>query len=1550
MKTRFIFLTITLQLLFAFVIAQNSPGLKTFVPASPNTASLGKYGEIPVSLYTGIPDIHIPLYNLKSRDLELPISLSYHAGGVRVEEIASWVGIGWSLNAGGVITRSIRGMPDDAIGGYFGGYYNMTQYAKKYLTNLSPASNYSFGAGNAAASDMEYLKVAQSQIQDAEPDIFYFNFGKYSGKFFMNENGQFVSSPLEALKITYDLGSANSGRLTRWTIVTPDGVKYVFGNSIDGTNTAIENNENAAPYGFATTGWYLVEIYSPNNDLITLNYTNVTYNYQNRASEVLNQVVAQSLGGAGIVVPKDNLIVTNYMTSPRLATIRSANGTITFSPGPDRSDLPGEASLASFSIFSKNDLVNPIKLWVFNYDYFTTRLTLEGLTEQSQSGLNAGNYKFQYAGQLPDNNPNGTSINSQDLWGYYNGAYNTFLPQGAVLTTAGSQTISIAGADRHSDGNFMQAGTLTKITYPTGGYSMFDYEANTVYASSTDNTIPNAGVGEVAGFHYLYNETKTQTFSVVYPDPNSHIVTVSAISRAMNNTCPFDNVGYSQCYYASIVGVNGTQYGPLYFKEGTTTFNLPPGTYMIEAQGTSLMGQQDNNFYLYFDWTEFPPPSTTSTMINKQIGGLRIQRITNNDGNNNTTIKKYLYNTLSDNAVSSGVLVNQPYNYVNVYREYLATVSGASMPYSDVLQVRSYPLIPLMPTQGAPIGYQNVTELSGENGENGKTEYTFTTANDFPDELKLYRPYPPACSYDWRRGLQLKSTTYKNVAGNFISVQSKSNQYINAINQSTAYGFTIDTDVKIVGDAANADLVAYTEYYVAGYKTVSEFYYLQSDTLQVYDQNNPSSYIQTINNYTYDITQGHFQLEQILTTNSKNQIVETDIRYPQDLTLSGSAETARQSLISQFILTPFLDKKTLVNGAPTTETRNNYNVFPNGLTLPGSIELQIGSNPSEKRIEFLQYDNYGNLLKQHKINDVLNTYIWDYNSAYPIASISNGDNSDVAYTSFEADGTGNWTIPVASMDPINAITGTSSYNLSSGPITKTGLTIGKIYLVTYWSKNGSYFIAGGVVSTRTGRNVNGWLYIEQTVTMASTTLTITGTGNIDELRLFPQGAMMTTYTYSPLVGMTSMGDPNSEITYYEYDGLNRLKNVKDYQGNIVKNYQYNYANSCGSNCYVLPMQTFNGSNTIGYPVGVFNLNGVLLGNASTQAQYISLWNGSTADQQVGTLLAAVDPLHFNFTVATGQHVPSAVTGCRYYQFDLHYTTMDAVRSSNGVYIDFGDGTGFRIDGAPTAGLPASTTVNFFRPGGVGYYVHTYPDSTTKTISFYHNDATEQPVFDNFSNPAASLTLVSNLRGNFPQYMQSIGSSSFQQSTALSVASISNWASISSLQTFGAFCGDGGISPSLHMSYPQDFMAANKGLKSIWTTYGFYDIGYADPSFKLSRLKSDWNTFFTNLQYMQISDAHWAQENLSALTQLNSFTIWAAPANGGNVSGSNPVVAISSTAINNIIIQIAAGAGQYVSNGFLNIASGGTGRTTDSDGAFNLLKSKGWTIYVNGVQL
>jgi len=86
---------------------------------SAEAASLGKYGDIPVSYHTGVPSISIPIHTVKEGPLSLPISVNYHASGVKVAELASKVGTGWSLNAGGIISRTVQGIKDEDVNGFY---------------------------------------------------------------------------------------------------------------------------------------------------------------------------------------------------------------------------------------------------------------------------------------------------------------------------------------------------------------------------------------------------------------------------------------------------------------------------------------------------------------------------------------------------------------------------------------------------------------------------------------------------------------------------------------------------------------------------------------------------------------------------------------------------------------------------------------------------------------------------------------------------------------------------------------------------------------------------------------------------------------------------------------------------------------------------------------------------------------------------------------------------------------------------------------------------------------------------------------------------------------------------------------------------------------------------------------------------------------------------------------------------------------------------------------------------------------------------------------
>jgi hypothetical protein len=160
------------------VAGQSTPStdLKQIVAPSPTSSALGQYGNVPVGLYTGSAQVTVPLYQIKEGGLTLPVSLSYNSSGNKVADMASWVGLGFSLNAGGCITRTIYGFPDE------GQYINPA---------FAMPSTPTFGQ----------VKSVLMNTLDYRPDVFCFNFNGKSGKFMLSNNTTITVSPHQNLKI-----------------------------------------------------------------------------------------------------------------------------------------------------------------------------------------------------------------------------------------------------------------------------------------------------------------------------------------------------------------------------------------------------------------------------------------------------------------------------------------------------------------------------------------------------------------------------------------------------------------------------------------------------------------------------------------------------------------------------------------------------------------------------------------------------------------------------------------------------------------------------------------------------------------------------------------------------------------------------------------------------------------------------------------------------------------------------------------------------------------------------------------------------------------------------------------------------------------------------------------------------------------------------------------------------------------------------------------------------------------------------------------------------
>src|SRR5579863_5071006 len=221
----------------------------------------------------------------------MSIGISYHASGLKVAEIASWVGLGWSLNAGGMIIRTVRGAPDEGTVKTYYPAQGPRGYYKDYGLSTLPLLPYPGASNNIADNDSKlmmqmYTLPALSQgALDCEPDLFIFNFDGHSGKFVFDENRtpHLLTDDNLQIAVNYSNYKFNS-----WVITAPDGTKYIFGENNLQELTNPQSILSGPDYdaAVAPTAWYLTRIVYPNTlDTVYLSYAAESYQYNDLGPE-----------------------------------------------------------------------------------------------------------------------------------------------------------------------------------------------------------------------------------------------------------------------------------------------------------------------------------------------------------------------------------------------------------------------------------------------------------------------------------------------------------------------------------------------------------------------------------------------------------------------------------------------------------------------------------------------------------------------------------------------------------------------------------------------------------------------------------------------------------------------------------------------------------------------------------------------------------------------------------------------------------------------------------------------------------------------------------------------------------------------------------------------------------------------------------------------------------------------------------------------------------------------------------------------------------------
>lgn len=488
------------------------------ISPSPEASSLIKYAEMPVSYFYGLPIIDLPLYSIPvDQGLNINVSVSYHGGGVRAGDVASRIGLGWSLNGGGVISRTVRGLPDEVLIGNFPvptdynavdlrkrGYFNLSVYDKSTIEYLkNKGFDYYplwYGTDFQEENLSKLIRLYNNYMggyMDSSQDIYSFNFLGINGSFMMPTRDSVVvqtDAPVDVSVTNFPYGG--------FRIKDNKGNTYYF-EELEYSKHPYETNFYSTQNNFVVdtvqyvSGWYL-------NKIITAEGDSVIYKYTEMPQIKGNPSVFSSFTYCNVVIDnKDgtyqslingglNMKTQSSIYSPkRLDEIATKELDIRIVSSPiERKDLKGDKTTID-SLIVTNKLENVLKRYKFHTSYFNDdyALRLDSIIELS---TNNGNnsfiplYRFTYD---DFNNPAEHNIYSVDHWGYFNNSEaNCLIPHPVDYAYSGDNF-----ADRNTYSANRFPGTLTSIQYPTGGKTFFEWETNTYSYLPDSIQVQNTG-------------------------------------------------------------------------------------------------------------------------------------------------------------------------------------------------------------------------------------------------------------------------------------------------------------------------------------------------------------------------------------------------------------------------------------------------------------------------------------------------------------------------------------------------------------------------------------------------------------------------------------------------------------------------------------------------------------------------------------------------------------------------------------------------------------------------------------------------------------------------------------------------------------------------------------------------------------------------------------------------------------------------------------------------------------------------------------------------
>lgn len=1131
MRYFLVILTLLLSSKVVYSQEQESVELKLEQIIAPNldATAVFKTNNTSANLSNGLLDVKVPLYTIGLKELNLDVELRYNSRGIMVADIASDVGLGWSLNYGGMVSRQVRDKADD---GSSLGYLNHTYY--KDMLN-----EYEFKVGKL----FEGFNLHRDAL-DLIPDRFFFSIGSISGEFIFDpKTGKILQQNMSDIKIKAQF---NERKIVGWEIIDTKGNKYYFGvltsndsakasyrtvKNFIGFNPMIRYKDLGSPIEDYYDTWYLLKVETYHKEVVNYHYAfeRSKYTVRNYDKKQHNREIGTQFETSYSTIIENKLYLNKIeFPSGRIELTKK---------GENRKDVNGSAAYHSVKLYSTSNALRSGYEFNFNtivnnntsdtYQLLSQldesakyRMFLQGIKLIDNTGSYTTNYTFDY-----DNMPLPNRFStSKDMWGYYNGGNN-----GTVWNLWETQNVTVRSTTAG-------AGLLKSITYPTGKKEVFEYEDNYVVNSFHNKINPmaittirkytNLGLPPLASYKDRNNCENIFADCMDLVGKQKRTITIPLEAR---------NLRYSLTYngfkHADDPNPNAPCIGEVYFTYEGQNYDIyqnqvvgaiaPVYTTPGAAHTGLIFLEEEKTYEVWLSRPRCggglePGPSRFSSVnfgiswevsvLNSnteeiQAGGKRIKSITTLSDGATQMVREFKYE--DEEGKNSGILLSPP-PYVQKLKEVrgITTVTPFSLEESSPLSSFRY----------NGLAYSNVIEIKKgpANAPWGKINYAFTAPEDGGGGYYEW-PFYLSINREWQRGLPLSTKYYKSNGENYVLEKEENNTYTFRASGPSPVDLYVKNNVipapgTILPPFVTADfyksnrdlyLIPLIRFYRNQYEGAidSRFlligggeqmyykrYFLSGgrytlDKQEIIDYEGNATITKTITN-SHASTKHYFQTSQT-TTDALGDVSVVDYTYVQDVT--GNAELNKLVAANRISV---LDKiEVSKNRQKIQQQLYKYKNWGNNWVELEQVEESKGNDNyyANQKILFRDSSN-GNIIEVEQFG-TKTVYLYGYNRQLLIAKIENATKEQVA----NALG-----VTVANLVTINETKFTQLNNLRSNTALKD--------------------------------------------------------------------ALITSYEHEPLVGITKITDVKGKKNTYAYDASGRLKSIKDDSGNILEEYEYNFKN------------------------------------------------------------------------------------------------------------------------------------------------------------------------------------------------------------------------------------------------------------------------------------------------------------------------------------------------------------------------------------------------------